>query len=141
MAIAMKSAKDVAAKWARVTSGRSTDFSDGVKAPRRSWTAGANAAEGSYKEGVTKAANEGRFGKGVTAAGDSKWQKKTVSVGVSRWAPGVAVAQGDMEAGFAPYVDVISKIDLNPRYPKGDPRNFDRVKQIGEALNKKRIGA
>jgi len=141
MAIAMKSAKEIASKWARVTSGRSTDFSDGVKAPRRSWAAGASAAEGSYKEGVTKAANEGRFGKGVAAAGDSKWQKKTVSVGVSRWAPGVAVAQADMEAGFAPYADVISKIDLLPRYPKGDPRNFDRVKQIGEALNKKRIGA
>jgi hypothetical protein len=137
----MKSAKDIAVKWSRVTQQRSQDFSEGVKAPRRSWAAGATQAAGSYKDGVTKAAQEGRFEKGVTAAGDAKWQKKTVSVGVSRWAPGVAVAQADMEAGFAPYADVISKIDLNPRYPKGDPRNFDRVKQIGEALNKKRVGA
>ena len=140
MAIAMKSAKDVAAKWSRVTQQRSSDFSDGVKAPRRSWAGGAKSAAESYKSGVTTAANEGRFEKGVEAAGDAKWQKKTVSVGVSRWAPGVAVAQSDMESGFAPYADVISKIDLNPRYPKGDPRNFDRVKQIGEALNKKRVG-
>jgi hypothetical protein len=89
---------------------------------------------------VTTAANEGRFEKGVAEAGDKKWQDKTVNVGVGRWGGGVAIAQPDFEKGFAPYADVIGKTNLNPRYPKGDPRNYDRTRQIGEALHNARIG-
>lgn len=137
--IAIKSAKDVAEKWSRVTQGRGKDFEAGVKSPRRSWAQGAEQAEESYKAGVTAAANEGRFARGVKAAGDSKWQDKTVKVGVGRWGAGVAVAAKDYETGFQPYADAISKVTLSPRYPKGDPRNYDRTRQIGEALNAVRL--
>lgn len=137
---AIKSSKDIAAKWSRVTQGRSQDFQNGVKSPRRSWATSAQASEESYKAGVTAAANEGRFGKGVGAAGDKKWQDKTVNIGVARWAPGVTAATNDFESGFAPYADVISKTNLNPRYPKGDPRNYQRVQQIGDALHAARLG-
>lgn len=138
---AIKTAKDIAAKYSRVTQQRSVDFSDGVKNPRRSWAKSALDAGESYRSAVTAAAAEGRFERGVSAAGDEKWKDKVVKVGVARWPSGVAAAQGDFEKGFSPYADVIAATTLSPRYPKGDPRNFDRVRQIGEALHKKRIGA
>jgi len=137
---AIKSASEIAAKWARVTPGRSSDFSAGVKAPKLSWETGATAAAESYKTGVTAAANEGRFEKGVKSAGDTKWQKKTVEVGVGRWAGGVSAATSDYQAGFAPFADVIQKTTLPPRYPKGDPRNYDRARQMGQALNAAKLG-
>ena len=139
MTIVIKSAKDTATKWSRVTSGRSADFSAGVKAPKKSWSQNALAAEENYKSGVTQAAQDGRFGKGIKLAGDTKWQDKTVSVGVARWGGGVSAATGDFEKGFAPYADVIAKQTLTPRYPKGDPRNIDRVKQIADALHAAKI--
>lgn len=132
--IPMATAKETAAKWSRVTSGRSEDFKAGVKAPKRSWEKGATGASENYKLGVIAAANAGKFEQGVKVAGDAKWQTKTSTVGVSRWATGVSVAQGDYEAGFSKFADVITKIELPPRYPKGDPRNYDRVRVIGEAL-------
>lgn len=135
----IKSAKDVAAKWSRVTQGRTADYTAGVKAPRRSWAAQTGAAEENYKAGVSTAAQEGRFGKGVAAAGDKTWQERTTTVGVARWGSGVAVAQNSFEQGFAPFADVISRLELSPRYPKGDPRNITRVAEIGAALNKKRL--
>jgi hypothetical protein len=131
---AIATAKEIAAKWSRVTQGRSADFAAGVKAPKKSWEKGATAAAESYKSGVIEAANAGRFEKGVKAAGDSKWQDKTTKIGVGRWSGGVAVAQPDFEAGFARFVDVIAKTELPMRYPKGDPRNYERVKVLGEAL-------
>lgn len=135
----VKSSKDIAAKWARVTQGRTADYTAGVKAPRKSWATQAKGAEDNYKAGVAAAAQEGRFGKGIDKAGDKTWQDRAVSVGVARWGSGVAVAQNSFEQGFAPFADVISRTELSPRYPKGDPRNIERVRQIGEALNKKRL--
>jgi len=138
---AIRSSKEIAEKWARVTQGRSSDFAAGVKSPMKSWEKGAGAAEESYKAGVIAAANEGRFGIGVKAAGDSKWSEKTIKVGVGRWSGGVAVARPDFEAGFSKYADVIQKTELPPRYPKGDPRNFERVKVMGEALRAAKVGS
>lgn len=131
----IKSAVDIAAKYGRVTSGRSADFQNGVKTPRRSWAKGATAGAQNYRDGVTKAANEGRFEKGIAAAGDEKQLRKTLDVGVARWAPGVQAGQKDYAAAMAPVVDTIAKTVLSPRYPKGDPRNYQRVADIGNALN------
>ena len=41
--------------------------------------------------------------------------------------------------GFAPYHDVIEKTELPPRYAKGDERNYERVKAIGQALHKAKL--
>ena len=136
----IKSAADIGAKYSRITSGRSSDFAAGVKAPRRSWATGAKNGAQNYKDGVTKAANDGRFEKGVVAAGDDKWSRKTTDVGVARWAPGVQAGQKDYVAAMAPVVDTIAKVQLSPRYPKGDPRNYQRVADIGNALTAMKTG-
>lgn len=135
-----KSAAQVAAKFARVTPQRSEDYIEGVNNPRRSWEAATKGAEDNYKAGVTKAANEGRFGRGVSAAGDAKWQANTVAKGQTRWGEGVSIAQGDYERAMGPVLATIERTTLPPRYPKGDPRNIKRVEAMATALHKLKTG-
>jgi len=136
---AIKSASEIAKKWATVTPGRSADYEEGVRSPKRSWATATAGAETSYKEAVIKAANAGRFGKGVKAAGDEAWTRGATEKGVQRWGPGVAIAEGDFASGFGPYADVIRATTLPPRYPKGDPRNIQRVAAMADALHKQKV--
>ncbi len=138
---AIKSAKEISDKWARVTPARSPDYEAGVKSPKKDWGTETAAAESRYGEGVTAAIAEGRFGKGVVKAGTAKWKRKAVEVGVGRWGPGVRAAAPDYQAGFAPYRDVIEATTLPERFPKGDPRNIDRVAAIAAALHAAKVGA
>ncbi|HDZ62619.1 MAG TPA: hypothetical protein ENH40_05695 [Nitrospirae bacterium] len=132
----IKSASEIAEKWARVTPQRAPDYEAGIKSPRVDWAIATKAAEDAYKAGVIKAANEGRFGKGVTKAGTAKWQEKTLAVGPARYSQGVSIAGPAYEKGFAPFRDIIEKTTLPPRFSKGDPRNIERVKVMAEALHK-----
>lgn len=136
---AIKSIGDIAEKWARVTPARSEDYKSGIESPKKDWEERTKAAEGAYKAGVTKAAAEGRFGRGVDRAGTEKWKARSLAVGVDRWGPGVSIAGPAYEKGFGPYRDVIERTTLPPRGPKGDPRNYERVKAIGEALHKAKL--
>ena len=133
---AIKSISIIAEKWARVTPQRAADFELGVKNPRRPWKESAKAAESTYEAGIQAGIARKAFGKGVEAAGNEKWQRRSVEVGPTRFAQGVQVAQPDYEKGFAKYRDVIEKTTLPPRYPKSDPRNIDRVKVMADALAK-----
>lgn len=136
----IKSASQIAEKWARVTPTRDTDYRQGVERPLRNWQDEAAAAEDRYVEGVTAAANAGRFGQGVRKAGTEKWRRKAIAVGVSRWGPGVRVAESDFESGFAPYRDVIERVELPPRRAAGDPANIERVAAIAAALHAAKTG-
>ena len=135
MMAAIKSMAAIAAKWGRVTPGRSADYEEGVRSPRKDWATAAANASGAWEEGVTQAASEGRFASGVREAGSEKWQRKAVEVGAQRWGPGVRAAQDDYASGFGKFRDVIERTPLPPRYPKGDPRNIERVRAIAEALH------
>lgn len=128
----------IAEKWATVTPRRADSYAEGIANPRRSWKAGALAAEGSYEEGVRAAISRKAFGKGVTKAGDEKWKRKAEVNGVRNWGPGVSEAKGDYAAGFAPYRDAIAAVNLSPRYARRDPRNLKRVEDVVRALVKKK---
>lgn len=125
----------IAAKWARVTPTRTEDYSQGVQNPRRDWQQATIAASDVYKQEVTKAANEGRFSKGVQRAGSQKWQAKTLEKGVQRWGPGVSVAEPDFAAGYEPIRQAIAAVQLPPRRGKMDPANFQRVQLIAKAAH------
>ncbi len=117
--VAIRSTREIAEKWSSVTPTRTAFYEAGVRAPKKDWARTTSAAESVYKEAVVRAANEGRFGKGVKAAGTEKWQRKAIEVGAGRWGPGVSIAAPDFESGFAPYRDAIEKITLKPRFPGG----------------------
>jgi hypothetical protein len=132
----------IAEKWERVTPQRTVDYEQGVRNPKVNWADATLAAEATYVEAVSQAIAEGRFGRGVRAAGTRKWQEKTIAKGPVRWSQGVRLAGVDFAAGFQPYRDLIAQIVLPPRGPKGDPRNLERVRAIDDALHalKLRIG-
>jgi hypothetical protein len=135
----IRSAEEIAAKYARVTPARATDYAEGVKSPKKSWSAEAKAAKDAWAQGVQEAIASGRFEKGVTKAGDAKWQQKAVEIGTTRWGAGVTAAKSDYQSGFAPYQAVIASTELPPKGAKGDPRNFDRVVKLGTALHQKKV--
>lgn len=137
---AVKSGAMTSEKWARVTPQRQQDYQLGVQQPRTPWAAATKAAEERYKTAVQEASARGAFGKGVTAAGDARWSQKTLSKGPSRFAEGVALSAPDYQAGVQPYLDTIAAVQLPPRFPKGDPRNLERVKAITSALRKRKTG-
>ena len=109
----------VAEKWARRSASASGEYEDGVRSTQRSWAAAAGA---------------GRFGKGVTKAGDAKWKKNAVEKGPTRYAQGVGVAMADYAGQVGPYLEVIGRTDLPMRGPVGSEANYGRVATIGKAL-------
>lgn len=135
----IRSVDSIAKKWAEVTPQRAGDYADGIANPRRSWSTATKNAESAYEAGVQASISRKAFGKGVTKAGDEKWSRKASTNGVRNWGPGVAEAQGDYAAGFAPYRDAIENVKLPPRYARRDPRNLARVKAIVDALVAKKL--
>ncbi len=125
--VAIKSIDKIIDKWIAKTANATGDYADGVANPRRPWAAAALAAKDNWKAGVTKAAQEDRFAKGVARAGDSKWSRGALTKGPNRWAEGVSLAADDFRKGFAPIRAAIAGATLPPRFAKQDPRNLARV--------------
>jgi hypothetical protein len=135
----IKSTSAIRDKWTRVTPGRTEDYKIGVQNPKRDWEEATAAQENTWKQAITEAAAKGQFGKGVGKAGTQKWKDKALSKGPGRFAEGVMVAGAEYEKGFRPYAEAIQATALPPRFPKGDPRNIQRVSVIATALRKKKI--
>ena len=136
----IKSLDKVSTKWSEVTPQRAGEYQSGVSTPRRSWSQATTDAAENYNAGVSDAMSRGSFAKGVQAAGDEKWRKGALEKGVSRWPQGVRLGKSNYSQGFAPYHAAISGLTLSPRGPKGDPRNYDRVREIGEKLHETKVG-
>jgi len=140
MAIKIKSATAIAKKWADVTPARARQWEDEIKAtPTEDYAGAAIAAEPVYEAGVQEAITRGAYGKGIAAKAD-KWKRKALAVGTARFGPGVRAAESDQATGFAPYRETIAGLTLSPRGPRGAPGNYERVREVGEALHAKRVG-
>lgn len=129
----------IAEKWARVTPQRRPDYEFGVQNPRRDWAEATSAANESWKAAVAAASAGDRFGKGVRKVGTAKWKDRTAKKGPSRFAEGVIIGRPDYQKAFAPFADAIKAVTLPERFPKGDPRNIERVAVVATALHNKRL--
>lgn len=136
----IKSLASIRDKYARVTPQRQEDYAAGVLAPRRDWADAASGGNAAWKAGLQSAITRDAFVKGVRKTGTAHWQSKAATLGAERWGPGVLAGVDAYEAGFGPYRETIEATKLPARYPTGDPRNYERVKAIGEALRKKKVG-
>lgn len=126
-------------RWVTNASNATGTYKDGVNNPRREWETATKTAEESWKSGVAQASQQGRFGKGVAKAGNEKWKSKALKLGVNRYAEGVQSSEVAYTTGIAPFLQTIESVNLPPRYPKGDPRNLERVKVIAQALREKKL--
>lgn len=140
MALKIKSASAIAKKWADVTPARSRQWEDEIKATSTDeYAAPAIAAAPIWEQAVMEAAARDGYAKGVADKAE-KWKRKALAVGTARFGPGVRAAESDQAAGFAPYREVIAGLTLPPRGPRGAPGNYERVREVGEALHNKRVG-
>ncbi len=136
--ITVPSAQAIADKWVRVTSGRATDYATGVaNAPPAKYEANAKAAAGSWAAGLQQAISENRYAVRIDQKG-TKWQRNATGKGQARFGDGVTKAHDDMATGIGPYVAALQAVTLDPRGPRGDPRNLNRVAAIMNALNQAR---
>lgn len=138
---AVKAMNIVSDKWSRRTAGATQDYAAGVRSPKNDWQQKTLEASDAQAAGVQAAIANNSFEKGVSKAGSAKWQRKASGVGAQRYGPGAQAAKGDYEAGFGPYAQVIQGVTLPPRGARGDPRNYENVRLIGEALHKAKTGA
>jgi hypothetical protein len=132
----VKDMSRISRKWVERASVAGADYQAGTSSPRRSWAQAAAAAESNYKDGVTRAAAAGRFGKGVGKAGDAKFQRGVTEKGVARYPAGVAAASNDFSAGFEPFRAALQSTTLQPRKARRDPSNLQRVAQVVQAMIK-----
>lgn len=135
--VATKPLDQVVDKWQRKVAAAGPDYIAGVNNPKADWQAETSKAAGRYKQGVTQAAAEGRFEKGVAKAGTEKWKRGATGKGADRWPTGVAAAVSDYSSGMGEVLNTIGGVTLPPRGPKGDPANYARVQAIGTALHNK----
>lgn len=135
----IRSLEEITRKWADVTPTRATEYIKGVENPKDDWKAKTLAAKDNYKLGIQSSLANDSFAKGVGRSSTSRWQDKAVRKGGARFGPGVMDGVDDYNRGFAPYRDVIANTVLPPRYPKGDPRNIERVRAMASALRKKKL--
>jgi len=126
---------EVVKKWVERARVAVDAYLMGIKNPRTPWAAAATAAAKNWADAITAAIAAKRFEKGIARAGDAKWLKNATELGSVRFAPGVAAAEGTYSAAFAPYLELLGRITLPPRYPKGDPRNIQRVAVIAKELH------
>ena len=139
MATDIKSAADIAAKWARVTPQRAADYEAGASGAGAKQNANAIAAAGAFQAALTAGNIKNLFIGGLKKAGADKYNRKVSTVGKDRFGPGVAAAMGDMQTGMAPMVEAIASVTPPARAPRGDVANRARSEVYQVALNKKRL--
>lgn len=137
---AIPDTQTIGQKWSRKAAASAEDYRDGVTRTTTDWAGNTVAAAAAYKAGLTAAMNANRFEAGVSGAGTAKWKANTIAKGPDRYAQGVSLSADAYVRGFAPYQQVIANTTLPPRGPRGDARNWERSKVLGQALNRARTG-
>lgn len=127
-------------RWARRAAAATQDYAEGVANSPNNWEAATIAAAAAHKAGTEAALRDNRFEKGVKKSGQAYYKERASTIGASRFSQGVDAGKANYEEGVKPYLETIAATQLPARGPKGDPRNYERVKVMGEALRKKKVG-
>lgn len=138
--VSIKSLDTISSKWARVTPERATDYEEGIKAPAADWATEAVKGQTAYEAAMRDPAVLKLRSTNIKRVGSEKWSRKALAVGPSRFREGIPAAEDDYKSGFSPYHSVIGALTLPAKGARGDPKNYARVKAIGDALHKKRMG-
>lgn len=98
------------------------------------WQSQTEAASDAWESGVQEAINQGTFANGVNNPSRS-WSERAANVGAQRLTQDTEGAANAYASGFAPFRDTIEQQDLPPRGRRGDPANYDRSQELGQALH------
>jgi len=138
----VKPLDQITAKWSQRAAAAGPAYQTGVQNPRISWQQATTAAAPNWGTGVQAAISNGRFVKGVAAAGDSKWSAGATGKGVTRYPQGVQApaAMTNFSNGFGKFAQVLSNLTLPPKFAKGDPQNQARSTAVQIALHNAKVG-
>ena len=127
-----------AEKFERRAGAAGQDYESGVEEVSDSEQQSATLdAMDSWEQGVQEAISEGRFENGVRNPNKS-WQDAALETGSSRFTQGAANAGGTWREGFSSYADTLEGLNLQPRGARGSEANFQRAREVGEALHNAR---
>lgn len=131
-----------AKKFGTNASSGSANYVTGVN-NSQGWAAPTEAAQSTWSAGVSAAASNGSFAKGVAKAGDQKWKTGVQTKGQARYQQAVSSpqAQQNWQQGFSPYGSTLASLTLPPRGVKGSPANIARVQAISDALHKQKVSS
>ena len=139
MAIKVKDITASAGKWTENAGRAAGEFAANAEAAADTWARNTAAAVDTFGQAISAPGIKNRFRSGVVKAGAAKFARKIRDVARDRFGPGVAAAQSDYQAGAEPYFSTLAAITLSTRKPRGDPANYNRVMEVGKALNAKRL--
>lgn len=128
-----------AGKWTENAGRAAEEFATNAEAAAELWAGNTAKAADTFHQAITAPNMKERFRRGVTRAGAAKFARKIRDVGRDRFGPGVAAATDDYKIGVEPYFSTLAALTLSARKPRGDPANYNRVQEIGKALNAKRL--
>lgn len=137
----IKSLEAITEKWSKETPARAPYYEEGIKDPARDWKTAAVEGQAAYEAAMRDPKVLALRAKSIEKVGTEKWQRKAIAVGPSRYREGVPEAKEDFNNGFGPFHSVLSAIVLPQKGARGDPKNYARVKAVGDALHKKRMSA
>lgn len=140
MAIRIKDTGTLAKKFVQRAGAAAGDYKAGVEAAGSDWQANTAAASDNYAAGVQEAIGQGRFRRGVEAAGPGKYTQRAATLGAQRYPTGVGAAEGDWAKGAQPYLQALANMSLPPRRPKGDPGNAARANAVAMNLRAMKVG-
>ncbi len=125
----------VTKKWSARAAAATEDYKYGIQNPKVPWQTAAEAAFDAYVAGVQAAIADRRYIGGVRSAGNAKWQNRALTIGATRYPEGIRAAVEEYTKRMGEVLRVIEGVSLPPRGPKGDPKNYERVKAIGDTLH------
>ena len=136
----MKTASQVAQKYAERASAASGDYVDGARTTTKDQAAAAIAAADIHKAATTAALNAGRYAAGLQKSGKAKWLKGVTEKGGNRYGEGVAGAASIYATESGRFDSARSAASSLPRGIKGSAQNIARVTAVVNALVKAKTG-
>lgn len=129
----MKTASQVAEKYASRAAAASGDYVEGARTTTKDQASAAIAAASIYAQATQAAINEGRYAKGLQRAGKSKWLEGVTSKGGNRYGEGVSGAASDYAEMSGKFDSARNAASSLPRGIKGSPQNLQRVAAVVNA--------
>ena len=139
MGIKVKPIEASTSKWSENAGRAAGEYAANAEASAELWAGNTQKAADTFHQAITAPNMKERFRRGVARAGAAKYSRKIRDVGGTRFGPGVAAATEDYKIGAEPYYSTLAGLTLSARKPRGDPANYNRVMEIGKALNAKRL--
>lgn len=131
---------NAADKFQRRASSAGQDYEQGVSEVSDSeWQQATQESADTWEQGIQEAIAEGRFQAGVNNPNKS-WQEASLETGSQRFTAGAGQAGDVWRQSFSEFADVLEGLNLQPRGARGSEANYQRSRQVGEALHNARQG-